>query len=182
MEKSVIPSMNFSKSASFGANAVINFKGITAGPAFNRVSKVLLEVKDHGVDYLKLLHFKDWLMDPDNRSSVSPVCMDELKKPDVYLVTEAFRVSKGSYSLLDEKGAMIKLTLPKLGELLKFEPDVKYKVEADGKLTIDETVFFAVRRVVRVGNDFLARDPSQPEQEAADLKIEKLFMRSAGEM
>jgi len=179
-EKSTIPKLTFTKAMKLGGNAFINLKGITAGPKFDRISKIHLEVRDHGVDYLKLLHLRVWMQKPENLENVSSICMDELKKPDMYLVTEAFRVSKGTYTLFDEKEAAIKLSVPALGDLLKFEPGVNYNVEADGKLTIEEPVYFAVRRVVRVGEDFETRGLDLPEPEPADAKIEKLFFRAAG--
>jgi len=179
-EKSYIPGITFTKGKDFGANAMINFKGISAGPAFDRVSKVCLEVQDHGADAFRLINLKVWWENPDNRKNVSSVCMDELKKPDHYLITEAFRVSKGTYTLYDKTGAKIKLTAPKLGELLQFQPDVKYEVTSEGKLVIDQPAYFAVRMAVKVGGDFEVLGEQTKEPQTADAKIEKLFFQSEG--
>jgi len=132
-EKSYIPGLSFTKEKAFGAKAMINIRGITAGPAFDKVSKVNLQVQDHGADSLNLIALKVWWEDPNNRKKVSPVCMDELKQTDRYLITEAFRVSKGTYTLYDKSGAAIELKAPQLGDLLQFQPDIKYDVTSDGQ-------------------------------------------------
>jgi len=180
VEKSYIPGIKFTKGKDFGANVMINFKGISAGPAFDKVSKVILEVQDHGADAFKLIGLKVWWENPNNRKKVSAVCTDELKKPNHYLVTEAFRVSKGTYTLYDKTGAKIKLTAPKLGDLLQFQPDVKYEVTSDGKLVIDQPAYFAVRMAVRVGGDFEVLGEQTKQPETADATIEKLFLEDAG--
>lgn len=177
-EVSQIPSITFSRARELDANAMINIKGIAAGPAFSQVQKVHLEVQEHGADAFRLLNLKVWLEEPENRAKISPVCMDELNKSGRYLVTEAFRVSKGVYTLFDKTGAAIKLKAPVLGPLLKFEPDVKYEVTADGGLVIEQTVYFAVRRAVRVGNDFEILGESSKHPETADAQIDKIFLEA----
>lgn len=177
-EVSQIPSITFSRARELDANAMINIKGIAAGPAFSQVQKVHLEVQEHGADAFRLLNLKIWLEEPENRARISPVCMEELNKSGRFLVTEAFRVSKGVYTLFDKTGAAIKLKAPALGPLLKFEPDVKYEVTADGGLVIEQTVYFAVRRAVRVGNDFEILGESSKDPETADAQIETIFLEA----
>lgn len=178
-QESYIADVTFTKKCEYGANAVINIKGISAGPNFDRVSKVRLEITDHGADAFRIIKLKVWMEDPDNREKVSQVCMDELLKKDVYLITEAFRVSKGKYTLYDKTGAAIKIETPVLGNLLKFQPDVKYEVTSEGSLVIERPVYFAIRTAVRIGEDFQTlRDPGG-ESETADAKIEKLFLKTA---
>ncbi len=179
-EASHIPGISFTSARELGADALINIKGISAGPAFSQVQKVRLEVQEHGADAFRLLNMKVWLEEPENRAKVSAVCLEELAKPDRYLVTEAFRVSKGAYTLYDASGVAIKLKAPALGPLLKFEPDVKYEVSGDGRLVIAEPVYFAVRRAVAVGDDFEILGPSVSEPETADTQIDKLFLETSG--
>ena len=180
VEKGYTPAIEFKKGKDFGAEATINFKGITAGPGFDKVSKVVLDVQDHGADAFKLIDLKVWWEKPNNRKKVSSVCMNELKKPNHYLITEALRVSKGAYTLYDKTGAKIKLTAPKLGDLLQFQPDVKYEVTSEGKLVIDQPAYFAVRMAVRVGDDFEVLGEQTKQPETADAIIEKLFLEDAG--
>jgi hypothetical protein len=175
-QPSYIPAIIFEKAWEFNGSALINFKGISAGPGFNRISKIRMEIEDYGADAFRLLRLRVWLEDPDNRAKVSQVCMDELKKNDTYLITEAFRVSSGKYMLFDETGVSIKLETPVLKHLLQFQPDVKYAIATDGSLIIEQPAIFAVRRAQRVDDGFITLGPPDKEPETADDKIEQLFI------
>ena len=176
-EKSRIPNISFNKAMQFGADAVIGYKGIEAAPGFSKVSKVNFEVLDHGVDRIRMIRFKDWINDPENKKRVSPSCMQELAKPNRYLVTEAFRASKATYTLIDQTGGAMKLSVPTLKDVLKISGNVKYSVDSEGKLTIEEPVYFAVRRAIPMGDDLELRDPSGAK--TGDSKIEALFFKNA---
>lgn len=178
-EKSYIPGITFEKAWVFGGSALVNFKGISAGPGFEKISKVRLEIQDHGADAFRIIKLKVWLEDPDHRRNISQTCMDELMKPDRYLVTEAFRVSKGKYVLQDRSGAAIKLETPLLKELLQFQPDVKYEVTADGGLIIEQPAYFAVRKAVRVGEGFEVLGASAQAPSTADEQIADFFSKAS---
>jgi len=117
--------------------------------------------------------------DPDNREKVSQACMDELLQLDTYLVTEAFRVSKGKYTLYEKSGAAIKIDIPGIGKLLQFQPDIKYEITSDGSLVIEHPAYFAIRKAVRVGDDFQILRSPIGEDVTADVKIEKLFFKES---
>ena len=171
-----IPAITFTQDRELDANALISFKGVTAGPQFNRISKTRLEVKDHGADALRLINLKIWMETPANRDSVSQACMDALLKPDHFLVAEAFRVSKGVYTLFDQSGAAIKLDAGAVSEFLEFQPDVNFNVTTDGSLVIEEPVYFAVRRAVRVGDDWETLRTIDGQPQDADAKIAEIFL------
>ena len=173
-----IPKVTFTKSYDVGASALLNVKGIEAGPEFNKVSKTQLSIQEHSADALRLIGLQVWMEDPDNVSSVSSACMDELLKPNRFLVTEAFRVSKGTYTLFDQSGAAIKLKAPELGSLVQLQPDVKYEVTAEGSLVIEQPVYFAVRQAVRVGSGWEILG-SDDEQETADARIRAAFLKAS---
>lgn len=177
--KSYIPTITFTKNIEYGASTVINIRGITAGPGFDRVSKVRMEITDHGADAFRLIKLEVWMEDPDNREKVSQKCMDYLLQPDIYLVNEAFRVSKGTYTLFDKTGAAIKLETPTIGNLLQFQPEVKYEITNDGSLIIEQPVVLAIRKAVRIGKGFQTLRSPGDEEITADAKIEKLFLKTA---
>jgi hypothetical protein len=179
-EPSHIPAVTFTKKCEFGATALINIKGITAGPGFERVSKIQFEITDHGADALRLIKLKVWMADPENIKRVNTACLDELAKSDVYLVTEAFRISKGKYTLFDSSGAKIKIETPLLKNLIQVQPEVKYEVTADGSLVIEQPVYFAVRKATRVGGDFEPLGRAAGEAEVADAIIERQFFKTYG--
>lgn len=180
-EQGAIPAINFSKNKAFGADVLLNYQGIKAGPGYDSVGKVSLRVSDHSADALRLLALRVWQENPANRAQVSPVCMDELEKPDVYLVTESFTVSKGTYSLYDKRGAKLALTLPKLGSMLSVEGNANVDITTEGDLQIDAPSVFAIRKAVRVAGNFtVLGDPENPPT-TADEQIEALFLAAEGE-
>ena len=172
------PTIIFEKAWEFNGSALINFKGISAGPGFNRISKIRMEIKDYGADAFRLLKLRVWLEDPDNRAKVSQVCLDELNNDGTYLINEAFRVSSGKYMLFDETGFSIKLEAPVLKHLLQFQPEVKYTIATDGSLIIEQPAIFAVRKAKRVDDSFMTLGPPDKELETADNKIEQLFIKT----
>ena len=181
VERGSIPAINFTKSTAFSADVLLNYAGIEAGPGFDKIARVTFEVSEHSADALKLLALKVWQEDPANRRAVSSACMEELARPDMYLVTEAFVVSKGTYSLYDETGARLQLTVPALTQLLSLGGNVGYAVTADGKLTISEPSVFAVRRAVRVDDGFTVLGDSGEEVGTADAEIATLYLRNQTE-
>ncbi|MHB8054311.1 MAG: hypothetical protein ACYDH3_03585 [Candidatus Aminicenantales bacterium] len=178
-EQSYIPKVTFSRQVDFAAKAVVNIKGITAGPEFNRISKVLLSITDQGADAIRILQLGTWMEDPANRGLVSPVCLEALADKDTYLVTEAFRISKGKYTFYDKTGMAIKIETPVLKDLLQFQPDVKYEITNDGSLVIEQPAYFAIRRAQKMGGGFTTLGSLAGEPEIADSKIEALFLKEA---
>ncbi len=173
--RSYIPDISFTTSKELSASAMLGFKGISAGPQFQNLSKVHLQVQDHGADALRLLNLKVWMEEPANRKSVSSVCMQELLKPNRYLVTEAFRVTKASYKFFDKNGAALTLDSPLLARLLSIKPEVNHRASTDGTLIIEEPVYLAIRRALKVEDDFEVLGASVTKPESADAKIEQLF-------
>jgi hypothetical protein len=93
------------------------------------------------------------------------------------MVSEAFRVSKAKYTLINKSGAAIKLETPLIiKEFFQIQPDVKYEVSSDGGMIIDRPVYFAIRKAVRVGPDF---EPRGGAEDVGDARIEKLFFKMA---
>lgn len=180
-EQGRIPTINFSKDKVFGADVLLNYQGIKAGPGYNSVNKVLLRVSDHSADALRLLALRIWQEDPANRDLVSPVCMEELEKPNVYLVTESFTVSKGTYSLYDEHEAKLAVTLPMLGSMLSVEGNVNVDLTTEGDLQIDAPSVFAIRKAVRMAGDFtVLGEPGDPPTTADD-EIAALYLAAEEE-
>lgn len=178
VERGSIPAINFTKSKAFGADVLLNYTGIEAGPGFDRIKRVTLKVSEHSADALKLLALRVWQEEPANRRSISSVCMEELTKPNMYLVTEAFVVSKGTYSLFDEAGVKLKLTVPALSQLLSVGGEVGYEVTAEGGLTISEPAVFAVRRALRVDDGFTVLGSEAETADTADAGIAALYLRN----
>jgi len=171
-----IPSISFSKGASFGADALLTYQGVTAGPEFGRIESVVLEVSDHSADAINLIALQVWREYPDNRESVSDVCFNELAKVDRYLITEAFTVSQATYKLYDQTGAEIELSAPVLGELLDFSVGTRFTTTASGHLSVNQPTVFAIRKAVRVNQSFEILGNESADLVTADGKIEDLYL------
>ena len=146
------PKIEFKKSKEYSADAVLNVAGIKAGPEFNNLGKVALTIGDNGGDALRLIRLKSWIQ--ANAAAFNPACLDELQKPDRYLVAKSFRFSSATYSFFDKSGAKVKLTVPQLGKIVQLEPNVKFEVTTEGNLKIDEPMYVAVRQAISSNGDF----------------------------
>ncbi len=174
-----IPSIAFNRSREFGAAAMINIKGIGAGPEFTNVATTRLEISEHSADSLRLIALRIWQETPGNIEGKARFCVEELEKPDYYLITEAFRVSKGRYTLFDKSGGKLKLSLANLGRLLKFEPDVRYEVTSEGELLIEEKVTFAIRQAISTTAGFDVLGADSEGAVTADGLVDTLFEEGA---
>jgi len=171
-----IPSINFSKGVSFGADALLTYQGVTAGPEFERIERVVLEVSDHSADAINLIALQVWRENPENRETVSDVCFSELEKVDRYLITEAFTVSQATYKLFDHSGAEIELSAPVLGELLDFSVGTRFTTNTSGRLSVNQPTVFAIRKAVRVNQSFEILGNESEDLITADRKIEDLYL------
>lgn len=169
------PRINFSKKVEFGAEAVLNISGVKAGPEFTKVKKVVLTIGDNGGDAVRLLRLQEWIR--SNAGSFKKVCLDEFAKPDRYLVAESFRISSATYSLHDETGGKLKLTLPQVGRIIQLEPSVKFSVTADGDLKVDQPMYVAVRQAIVTAGGFETLGTAAAAEKNGDARLDAFNSR-----
>jgi hypothetical protein len=88
------------------------------------------------------------------------VCSNFLDQEDIYLVSEAFRVSKARYGLVDKSGAKLAVTGGAFGQGSR----------SSGTLSVIDDLYFGVRHVKQLAPDrFDPRPGPQPVPEADDL-------------
>ena len=75
----------------------------------------------------------------------------ELQPLDRFVVSEAVIISKGNYSIYDDKNLKISLQGVNIGNFLKIEGSESYAVTHDDKLTIDHPIVFGIRQAVYGG-------------------------------
>jgi hypothetical protein len=143
----------FNKEAEYGADAVLKMKGVTAGPEFSKVKKTTLEQDDHGPSSLNLIKVQIWMTDPKNTSTFPEVCTSYLSRPDIFVVQEAYRISRGKYTLVDNTNAKIAVKGLRAGPV-SIEPSAQVKISNDGALEFTDTLYTAIRRVKRVSGDW----------------------------
>lgn len=170
-----IPAISFTKAREIGADALLNIQGIEAGPEFEKVARARLTVSDHSADALRLIALQ--IYEETHPDGAWRTCKAALQKPGYYLINEAFRVSKGRYTLYDQSGGKLKLNVAELGRLIKFAPDVSYQVTGEGELEIASPVTFAVRRAVSTmaGFDVLGTPGAA---ETGDAAIDALYRKA----
>ena len=79
-----------------------------------------------------------WLAHPSTARRLSRVCSDFLAQEDIYLVTEAFRISKADYRLVDRDGAKLAVTGAAFGQV---DPS------SSSTLSVTDDLYFGVRGV-----------------------------------
>jgi len=72
------------------------------------------------------------------------VCNNFLAQEQIYLVSEAFRVSKASYGLVDKNGAKLTITGGAFGQAGS---------RSSGTLSVIDDLYFGVRRVKQLAPD-----------------------------
>lgn len=174
----IIPGAEFRKARRFNASAVIKESrlGIEAGPEFKSDYKIDLKVDSHTAESLDLLALRIWQDEPAHSALVPRSCSALLAEADHYVIGEAARVQKATYTLVDETGAAITLNTGNLLKFLKLEPSLSYNVTTDGKLVIDQPVTIALRRVTWLGDRFaiLGKDGGASAPPLADEILKRI--------
>jgi len=164
-------SFELNRAIVYDSMAVLQLQGVSAGPLFSRIRFVSLQVEDCSADAFSILAFEYWLMDPDREGKLEEGCLENLSRPDTYIVREAIRVSRGAYTFETETGARLDLKGVDVADYLRLSPEAKVKVGEDGSLEFDQDVFLAIRRLKHedVSEGTLAETGT--DQEDADLKL-----------
>jgi hypothetical protein len=110
---------------------------------------------------IDLVAFSIWVSKQGKR--LQATCSTFLGQEDVFLVSEAFRVSKGSYKLVDKNGVKIELS----GSLAGRAGDAQLQASIggnEGQLDVAGDFFFGVRRVKQLspGSRSRATVPTSP--------------------
>lgn len=143
------PSINFKKTTGYSASILLTIKGVASlGPEISRVKSVDLQISDSGADAIDLLKFQVAYTDPANAGIIPNACKSYFTANNHYLVNEAFRVSKATYTLHQEDGAKLKVTDGLIGKLLNLGGELGAEVTADGDIAITKPVYLAVRKAM----------------------------------
>lgn len=140
------PQLKFDRDGDYGAKAVLNVKGVTAGPDFSRISSTSLAYEKHGSDSLDILKIAIWLSKPENAATLPKPCTDFLNAPDNYIVREAYEVSKGKYTLKGSNKASLTIKNLALGPVT-IAPDAHANLTTTGELTFTDPVYTAIKRL-----------------------------------
>jgi hypothetical protein len=125
----------FRVTASVAAGYVAKLHG-TAD--FGKADGALLQIEASGGDVVDLGALAKWLATPSAPRRMPSICHNFLAQDDVYLVSEAFRVSRGVYDLVDKSGAKLAVGGAAFGQI---------GASSSGTVSVVDDVYFGVRRV-----------------------------------
>lgn len=144
-----VPGIGTNTSATLDSNVSGSLlKGI--GAALSAAKSTVLTMTNASDDSLNLIMFNAWLSIPTNNALFNGTCHAIMTSANVYLIEEAFVVSKGSLALKNSAGANVSFTPPVGSSVLT--AGFKSSVNSDGTLDISSPITFAVRRMRQVNN------------------------------
>jgi hypothetical protein len=133
------PAIGIGKTFGVGVSIAARYIAKLGGTAdFGKVGGAVLQIEDSGGDAVDPGALAVWLATPGAPQRMPEVCNNFLAQEDVYLVGEAFRISKAVYDLVDKDGATLALAGAAFGGT---EPN------SSGTLSVVEDLYVGVRRV-----------------------------------
>jgi hypothetical protein len=127
--------MSFRVRASVAAGYIARLEG-TAD--LEKADAAVMQIEASGGDAVDYRALMIWLAEPGTTRRLARVCSNFLAQEDAYLVTEAFRISKADYRLVDKDGAKLTVTGAAFGRV---DPS------SSNMLSVVDDLYFGVRGV-----------------------------------
>jgi hypothetical protein len=130
---------------SFGVKAFIaaGYIAKLGGTAdFEKAGDAIMQIDDSGGDAVDFDALTNWMAKPGAAERMPRACNNFLSEDNIYLVSEAFRISKARYGLADKNGAKLAITGGAFGQA---------DLRSSGTLSVVEDLYFGVRRVKQLG-------------------------------
>jgi hypothetical protein len=105
---------------------------------FEKAGRAIIQIEDSGGDAVDLDALTIWMAKPSTAQRLPQACRIFLAQENIYLVSEAFRISKASYGLVDKNGAKLAVTGGAFG---------RPGSGSSGTLSVIDDLYFGVRRV-----------------------------------
>jgi hypothetical protein len=132
---------SFGIKASVAAGFIAKLEGTAE---FEKAGGAVMQIEASGGDAVDFDALANWLAKSGTARRMPQVCDHFLAQEDTYLVSEAFRISKASYGLVDKKGAKLKVTGG------AFEQAAS---RSSGTLSVIEDSYFGVRHLKQLTPD-----------------------------
>jgi hypothetical protein len=111
---------------------------------FEKAGGAIMQIEDSGGDAVDFDALTSWMAKPGAAQRMPQVCNNFLAQEDIYLVSEAFRISKASYGLVDKNGTKLAVTGGAFGQAGS---------RSSSTLSVIDDLYFGVRRVKRIAPD-----------------------------
>jgi hypothetical protein len=105
---------------------------------FEKAGGAIMQIEASGGDAVDFDALTNWMAKPGAAQRMPQVCNNFLAQEEIYLVSEAFRISKASYGLVDKNGAKLAVTGGAFGQAGS---------RSSGTLSVKDDLYFGVRRV-----------------------------------
>jgi len=132
---------SFEIKASIAAHYIAKLEG-TAD--FEKAGGAIIQIEDSGGAAVDFDALANWMARSGTARRMPQVCNNFLAQEDIYLVSEAFRISKASYGLVDKNGAKLTITGGAFGEAGS---------RSSGTLSVVDDFYFGVRHVKQLAPD-----------------------------
>jgi hypothetical protein len=132
---------SFAVKASIAARFIAKLDG-TAD--FEKAGGAIMQIEASGGDAVDFDALTNWMAKPGAAQRMPQVCNNFLAQEDIYLVCEAFRISRASYGLVDKNGAKLAVTGGAFGQAGS---------RSSGTLSVKDDLYFGVRRVKQLVPD-----------------------------
>jgi hypothetical protein len=132
---------------SFGIKASIAMRYIARleGTAdFENAGGAIMQIEASGSDAVDFDTLTNWMARSDAAQRMPRTCNEFLAQEDIYLVSEAFRISKARYGLVDKNGAKLTITGGAFGQAGS---------RSSSTLSVVEDLYFGVRHVKQLALD-----------------------------
>jgi hypothetical protein len=113
---------------------------------FEKAGGAIMQIEDSGGDAVDFDALTNWMVRSDAARRMPQVCNNFLAQEDIYLITEAFRISKARYGLVDKNGARLTITGGAFGQAGS---------RSSGTLSVVDDLYFGVRHVKQLAPDLL---------------------------
>jgi hypothetical protein len=132
---------SFGIKASIAAGFIAKLEGIAD---FEKAGGAIMQIEDSGGDAVDFDALTNWISKSGTAQRMPQVCNNFLAEEDIYLVSEAFRISKASYGLVDKNGAKLTVMGGAFGQAGS---------RSSGTLSVKDDLYFGVRRVKQLRLD-----------------------------
>src|SRR5271169_432167 len=104
---------SFAVKASIAAGYIAKLEGTAE---LEKAGGAIMQIDDSGGDAVDFDALMQWMATPGAAQRMPRICNDFFTQEDIYLVSEAFRISKARYGLVDRDGAKLAVTGGAFGE------------------------------------------------------------------
>lgn len=170
----LLPSLRTQRALAVDLGFVGAIRGVRLGPQGQRARFVGVQIDSITSESFDPLRLAIWEEEGTNYDLVPEACRRQLQQPNTFVVSEAARVNRGTYTFYDSAGSRLEVASDQLGEFVDVDAGAEARVSADGRVVIASPVTVAIRRAWWAGDGFEVLGPEAGETPTADSTLRAL--------